>query len=150
MTPLVLPSALRARIEGEARAAFPRECCGLIEGVRGGDGVEAVALHPAPNHSKEADRFEIDPAAQFAALRAARANGREIVGCYHSHPNGAAEPSAHDLAGASEEGFLWLIAELSGGEGLVRLAAFSFARGRFVPVPLANSASLDPAAGLRL
>jgi len=150
MMALVLPSALKAQIEGEARAALPRECCGLIEGVRRGEGVEAVALHPAPNLATDAHRFEIDPGAQFAALRAARVNGREIVGCYHSHPNGAAEPSAHDLAGASEEGFLWLIAATARSEKAARMAAFVFTGGRFVPVTLGNSASLDPAAGLRL
>lgn len=137
MTTLILPPALAAQIEGEARAALPRECCGLIEGVRDGNGIAATALHPAPNLSSQADRFEIDPAAQFAALRAARANGREIVGCYHSHPDGAAAPSAHDLAGAGEDGFLWLIAATARAEGPVQLAAFSFAEGRFVPVTLA-------------
>ncbi len=147
---LVLPSALAAQIEGEAQAAFPRECCGLIEGVRAGDDVEAVALHPAANLSAEADRFEIDPAAQFAALRTARANGREIIGCYHSHPGGAAEPSPRDLAGAGEEGFLWLIAALSEASAPVHFAAFAFAAGRFEPVAIADSPSLDPAAALRL
>ena len=137
MTVLALPSALREQIEGEARAAFPRECCGLIEGARTGDRIEALVLHPAPNLSKDTGRFEIDPAAQFAALRTARANGREIVGCYHSHPNGTAEPSARDLAGAGEEGFLWLIAPLASAERPVQLAAFAFAASRFVPVMIA-------------
>jgi proteasome lid subunit RPN8/RPN11 len=150
MTVLILPSALRGQIEGEARAAFPRECCGLIEGVRTGDRIEAVALHPAPNRSDKADRFQIDPAAQFAALRAARARAREIVGCYHSHPDGAPEASAYDLEGAGEEDFLWLIAAVAKVDAAVHLAAFAFAEGRFAPVTIADSASLDPAAGLRL
>ena len=130
MTTLVLPPALRVQIEGEAKAAFPRECCGLIEGLRARDRIEAVVLHPAPNLSEAADRFEIDPAVQFAALRAARASGREIVGCYHSHPNGAAEPSERDRAGAGEEGFVWVIA----GAGL---RAFVYARERFSPIEIA-------------
>lgn len=137
MTTLLLPSSLKEQIEAEARAAFPRECCGLIEGVRSGERIEAVTLHPAPNLAEAADRFEIDPAAQFAALRGARANGREIVGCYHSHPNGAAEPSAHDLAGAAEDGFVWVIA---GAGGEVRLAAFLYDAGRFSPLEISGSA----------
>ena len=40
------------------------------------------------------DRFEIDPAEQIKLMRALRGAGREIIGCYHSHPNGSAEPSA--------------------------------------------------------
>ena len=131
MTVLILPSALCAQIEGEARAVFPRECCGLIEGVRNGQRIEALTLHPASNLAEGPDRFEIDPAAQFAALRAARANGREIVGCYHSHPNGAAEPSVRDLAGAGEEGFVWVIAG-------VDLRAFVYGDGGFSPVDIGS------------
>jgi proteasome lid subunit RPN8/RPN11 len=110
---LILPPALRVQIETEARAAFPRECCGLMEGVPEGDAVRAIALHTARNLATRADRFEIDPADHFAALRTARANGNEIVGCYHSHPNGHAEPSQRDAEFANDNGFVWLIAALS-------------------------------------
>ena len=122
MTALLLSNAQRARIEAEARAAFPRECCGLLEGVREGDTIRILALHPARNLSSESDRFEIDPADHFAALHAARADGHTIVGCYHSHPNGKCEPSTRDGEGAWEEGFVWLIAATR--DGAVSLAAF--------------------------
>jgi proteasome lid subunit RPN8/RPN11 len=107
-TALLLADELREQIAREARAAFPRECCGLIEG----DALCVAALHSARNISEDADRFEIDPADHFGALRAARKNGHNIIGCYHSHPNGCASPSARD--GDSEDGFLWLIAAISG------------------------------------
>jgi proteasome lid subunit RPN8/RPN11 len=127
VTALLLSNAQRARIEREARAAFPRECCGLLEGVRGGGAIRVVALHAARNLSPDNDRFEIDPADHFAALRAARANGHEIVGCYHSHPNGKPEPSARDGEGAWEGGFVWLIAAIR--DGAVSLAAFARRQG---------------------
>ena len=116
MTPrLVLTAAQRAQIAREARAALPGECCGLIEGRRDDGGcVVAVAVHPARNIGGGSDRFEIDPADHVRILRGARARGTEIVGCYHSHPNGRAEPSARDLAGAAEVGFIWLIAAVEG------------------------------------
>jgi proteasome lid subunit RPN8/RPN11 len=107
---LQLPSSLRAQILRAARGAGPRECCGLIEGVREGGAVRALALHPARNLASRADRFEIDPRDQFEALRRARAAGHAIIGCYHSHPRGKPQPSATDLAGAGEEEFVWLIA----------------------------------------
>jgi proteasome lid subunit RPN8/RPN11 len=122
VTALLLSNAQRAQIEAEACAAFPRECCGLLEGVREGDAIRILALHPAHNLSSESSRFEIDPADHFAALRAARANGHEIAGCYHSHPNGKCEPSARDGEGAWDEGFVWLIAAIR--DGVVSLAAF--------------------------
>ncbi|HEY2034880.1 MAG TPA: M67 family metallopeptidase [Rhizomicrobium sp.] len=114
MTTLILSAALREQIAGQALAAMPRECCGLIEGKRDGDVVRIVALHPANNLAADTDRFEIDPVDHFHAIRVARANGHEIVGCYHSHPNGRAEPSARDAEGAWDESFIWLIAAVSG------------------------------------
>jgi len=121
-----LPDELRARILHQARTAHPRECCGLLEGVRD-DGVFIVqALHPARNLSPEADRFEIDPRDHIAAVKKTRAAGAAVIGCYHSHPEGAPRPSARDLAGAGEEDFLWLIVA---GE---RLEAFVYSEGVFV------------------
>ena len=133
---LFLPSALLAQIAGEAQAASPRECCGLIEGAGGGQDFHATALHPALNLAAAPDRFEIDPAAHFAAVKAARENGHAIIGCYHSHPQGRAEPSRHDVAGAQEENFLWLIA---GPEGV---KAFAYSAGGFEPVKLILGADL--------
>jgi desampylase len=119
---LLLPDALRQRIADEARTAFPRECCGLLEGFVESDVAHVVGLHATKNLSEDDDRFEIDPADHFAAIRAARGNGREIVGCYHSHPNGRAEPSARDAEGAWDEGFVWLIAAVS--DSAISLGAF--------------------------
>lgn len=120
-----LPAKLAATFRAAARAAYPAECCGLIEGVRDGEHFRVMALHPARNLAAAPDRFEIDPADHFAARKAARAAGHAIVGCYHSHPDGAARPSATDLAGAGEDNFLWLIASNDD------LAAFVYLRGRF-------------------
>jgi desampylase len=120
-----LPAALAAAIHAQARAAGPRECCGLLEGVRGDGRFQVTALHPVRNLSADAQRFEMEPQDQFMAQRAARANRRSIIGCYHSHPGGSAQPSAADLAGAGEEDFLWLIA----GEDALR--AFVYLDGEF-------------------
>jgi proteasome lid subunit RPN8/RPN11 len=121
-----LPAALAGQIRHQAVAANPRECCGLIEGVREGDVFRIMALYPARNLAEDGDRFDIDPRDHLAAAKAARAHGSSIIGCYHSHPHGRPEPSARDLAGAGEENFLWLIAA---GEDL---AAFVYLCGDFV------------------
>jgi desampylase len=120
-----LPAALTDAIRAQARAARPYECCGLLEGMRGDGGFEVTALHPVRNLSPEPAHFAMDPQDQFAAQRAARANGRGIIGCYHSHPGGLAQPSAADQAGAGEENFLWLIA------GDEDLRAFVYLDGEF-------------------
>lgn len=106
MTVLNLPKALRAGIAAAAGAAYPRECCGLIEGAWDGGTVHALALHPMRNIAPDADRFAIDPSGHIALQRRLRGTGRAIVGCYHSHPDGRAEPGAED--GGVD--FLWLIA----------------------------------------
>jgi proteasome lid subunit RPN8/RPN11 len=123
---LILPSPLAARIAAEAQAAFPHECCGLIEGVWHGGEARALALHPVPNRSTKAGRFEIDPALHLAAQRGARESGHVLIGCYHSHPNGRAEPSEADRSGAGEENFVWLIAGLDEAGGLSGLRAFLY------------------------
>lgn len=129
---LTLPPALAAQIEDEARAAFPRECCGLIEGVREADRAVVTALHAIKNLSPDADRFELDPAAHLRLLREARQTGRAIIGCYHSHPGGAAQPSQTDAEGAGETDFLWLVAGVT--EGRVTLGAFVWTNAGFAPV----------------
>lgn len=125
MMRVTLPEDLRARILEEAGAAFPGECCGLVEGIRSGGAFQVAALHAARNLAVASGRFEIAPEDHIRALKAARASGRALIGCYHSHPNGRAEPSVTDQAGAGEENFLWLIA--AGGT----LAAFVYLRGAF-------------------
>jgi proteasome lid subunit RPN8/RPN11 len=107
---LALPETLQTQILNHARATAPRECCGLVLGQRRGEDAHALALHPARNLAARMDRFEIAPEDHFVAQRDARRKGYEVIGCYHSHPGGAARPSAADLAGAAEDNFLWLIA----------------------------------------
>ncbi|MBU6444102.1 MAG: M67 family metallopeptidase [Alphaproteobacteria bacterium] len=132
---LILPEALRAQLAAEARAAFPAECCGLIEGQIEGEEAAAAALHPTKNLAAGPDRFEIDPAEHVRLLRALRGSGRDIIGCYHSHPNGQAEPSPRDRESAAEAGFVWLIVALT-GERILVPTAFVFAGGGFRPLVL--------------
>ncbi len=140
---LALPHEFQTAIRDQARAAYPAECCGLIEGNRDGELVHGLALHPARNIAARRDRFEIDPQDHFAALKAARTNGRAIIGCYHSHPGGAPIPSQTDLAGAREEDFLWLIAALGQADGPVTLAAFVYCAACFLPVAFTSPVGAD-------
>lgn len=99
---------------GEARAAHPRECCGLLFGTQG----EITAHRPATNvHPKPQTHFEIEPRALIDAHREMRNGGQRLVGYYHSHPLGRPEPSATDQALAAKDGMTWAIvcAEKHGG-----------------------------------
>jgi proteasome lid subunit RPN8/RPN11 len=139
---LHLPEPLKAQIEAQARAAFPRECCGLVEGVWRGNEARALALHPSPNLAPDPDRFEIAPTVQFQALKIARAAGHAVIGCYHSHPNGEVLPSARDAAGAGEENFLWLIAALAARDAPMVLAGFAYFSAGFTEIGLVTGADL--------
>ena len=99
---LHLPKPLAGTVLEAAARAYPRECCGLIEGIEHSDGWQALAVHETANVATEPERrFLIDPQAQFDLLRRLRSSERRIVGCFHSHPDGTAAPSARDLDEAS-------------------------------------------------
>ena len=108
---LTLTSGTIATLIAEAARAHPRECCGLLLG----QGQRIALAQPAANvHPQPERHFEIDPGALIAAHRAARAGGLELLGYYHSHPNGLARPSQTDAAQASGDGRIWAI--VAGGE----------------------------------
>lgn len=135
---LAISDELREKIADEARKAWPRECCGLIEGTREFETAHAIAVHPTRNTAETPDRFEIDPAEHIRLLRAARAAGNTIVGCYHSHPNGMADLSAADRENATEEDFVWVIAAI-GSDRKATLTGFACAGGTFAPIRLARA-----------
>jgi proteasome lid subunit RPN8/RPN11 len=99
-----------------ARRDAPLECCGLLAAQ---DGVIDQAI-PTRNLKTSPVAFQIDPADHFAALKRTRAEGREIVGAYHSHPRSPAVPSSTDLAEAHYEAFLYVIVSLAGATPDVR------------------------------
>jgi len=105
MSLALAPAAAEAMLAA-ARAAHPAEACGLLlgEGKRIHTAAMAANVHPEPSR-----HFEIDPAALIAAHRAARSGGPQVLGYWHSHPNGLARPSDTDRAMASGDGRIWAI-----------------------------------------
>ena len=114
---ITLTPETRAAIAAHAVATYPDECVGLLFGRVAGrnKAVEAihqvenrwegqVALAATDNAESRRDRFYLDPKDYLKADRAARAQGLDIVGCYHSHPNWPALPSERDRVGAQGVG----------------------------------------------
>ncbi len=113
---LVISRAHLAAIRAQADAAGREECCGLLLGDPASGRVQAI--RPAANVAAQPVHFfEIDPATLLAAYRAARTGGPAVIGHYHSHPHGTAEPSAVDADMAERRGEIWLIL---GGDGTTR------------------------------
>ncbi|HUG97614.1 MAG TPA: M67 family metallopeptidase [Gammaproteobacteria bacterium] len=95
-----LPRALRDSIVAHCLAQQPLEGCGLLLGERHGRAAHIHEALPAPNVLASPHRYEIAPETVLAADRAARASSRTLLGAWHSHPRGAAVPSATDRAEA--------------------------------------------------
>jgi len=114
----------RAAIAAHAELDFPNEACGLLLGRRDGDAVLITEAVASENIADEpAHRFEIDPGLRLRLQKAARQDGGDVVGHYHSHPNGAARPSDTDRAGIFEVDLIWLIAAVKAGR-LEQIAAY--------------------------
>lgn len=127
-----IASHVRRQILAHADAEHPREACGLLLGqaarITEARATRNVAADPETS-------FEIDPAQLLAAHRGARGAGLRVLGHYHSHPNGHAEPSRRDAARALENGQIWLIAA-SGGLSAWHAAADGPLHGRFAALTL--------------
>lgn len=95
-----------AAMRAAAAAAHPREACGILLGERG----RITETREAANvHARPETHFAIDPQTLIDAHRAARSGGPQVLGYFHSHPSGPAEPSATDRAMASGDGRVWAI-----------------------------------------
>jgi proteasome lid subunit RPN8/RPN11 len=113
-------------IVAHARAAHPAECCGLLIGKAS----EITGAVPTRNIAADPNRFLIDPKDHIDGRREARRRGLEVLGFYHSHPQGPAAPSSVDQAEAAYPGHIWLIVSVATEPVDVRL--FQFEGGRFL------------------
>jgi len=74
----------------------PLEACGLLAGKN--DRVESTL--GVRNAERSPVRFRMEPRAQWHAFQRMEAAGLDLVGIYHSHPNGPDHPSPTDIAEA--------------------------------------------------
>jgi proteasome lid subunit RPN8/RPN11 len=103
MNPLVLTKSQTSQIEAEGAQAYPNECCGIMIGRDVSDGActrrIVDRLEPMANvfdPAQQRRRFAVDPLALMRAEKSAAAEGRLVIGFYHSHPDHPARPSEFD------------------------------------------------------
>ena len=77
-----------------SKREFPNEACGILAGKEG----KVEKIYRMVNADKSAKTFLMDPREQLKVMKEIRSLGLEMVGIYHSHPETAAYPSAHDVA----------------------------------------------------
>jgi proteasome lid subunit RPN8/RPN11 len=115
---LRLPASVRRAIIDHAHRERPYECCGFLVGAPG------VAHHAVAmaNVERSAVRYRIDDRAHIDLRRSLRTfrPALVIIGVYHSHPNGRAEPSPTDVAQAMYPEWTHVIVGLAGARPAVR------------------------------
>ena len=113
---IVLTKSQMDQINLHSEETYPRESCGLLVGQRVGDWIQVCEVHRSENVAMEpTHRFEVNPQLRFDLERWLRKGSLELVGVYHSHPEGDALPSCTDIARAWEPNLIWLITAVKNG-----------------------------------
>ncbi len=104
-------------IQTHAESTYPEECCGLLLGKLEGEVKTPVEVLPTENSwgdetadsfqtiasslqgkPSKRNRFSIAPKVMLEAQKDARDRNLDIIGIFHSHPDGSAVPSEFDRA----------------------------------------------------
>jgi proteasome lid subunit RPN8/RPN11 len=91
---------------------LPNESCGLLAGTVDGDVKTVTKIYLLTNIDASNEHFSMDPKEQLAALKDARANGVNIIGNFHSHPESPSRPSEEDKRLAYDSSIEYLILSL--------------------------------------
>ncbi len=111
----------REAMLAHARSGYPHEACGvLVGGTRDGRvSVERIVTVANRETERPAVRYQIAPADLIEVQRAARADGLDVVGYFHSHPDHPARPSETDRRIAAEglsDGVVHVVVGVAGGK----------------------------------
>lgn len=100
------------KILEHCKQGLPDEACGLIAGTKEGNEktIKKVYLLTNIDHSNE--HFSMDPKEQLAAVKDMRANGYQLLGNFHSHPESPSRPSEEDKRLAYDSKVNYLILSL--------------------------------------
>lgn len=123
-------------IVAHAREAAPQECCGLIGGLIEG---KAQTIYRARNVAADPlTCYEAAPEDLFAAQRAMRECGEQLLAIYHSHPRAKdPEPSATDVRLAYYPSAVYLIVGLGKSDPCIRAFRIRESESRWEPVEFA-------------
>lgn len=118
-------------------AAYPSEGCGFLIGTLGTNGNAQVQRHE-PVYNQRLDegtgrnRYEIAPEDFLKTEKKLRAEGLDIVGTYHSHPDHPARPSEYDREHAWPVYRYLIVAVAKGEAGDARVWQLTDDRASFV------------------
>lgn len=109
------------QIQRCACAGYPYEVCGVLLGDGPQRDRRVRRVQPMENRETESPRvrYQIAPEELISVQRAARDDGLEIIGFYHSHPDHPARPSETDRRVAAEglsDGVIHMVIGVERGE----------------------------------
>jgi proteasome lid subunit RPN8/RPN11 len=88
------------KMVAHGRAAYPKECCGMMVGSAEGRVRVAIACENVYQGDQK-DRFQINTDDILRVQKEAHAAGESLIGFFHSHPDEGAYFSSTDLKNAS-------------------------------------------------
>lgn len=134
VTRLILRQQDWQLVREHVSGCLPEEGCGLIGGsVLGNAGWGEVVI-PVENFLHSPVRYRMDPQGQIQALQKIDDMGLQLVGIFHSHPDGAQKPSTTDMKEFLYPGVLALILSCPAGAEDWNLRAFRVSCGRFFEI----------------
>lgn len=112
-----MAQAVFEAIRAHGEETYPNECCGVLLGQSKPDWRSVEDSVRAENIRTDSahNRYGISPVELIRIERAARRQGRDIVGFYHSHPDHPTQWSATDFAEAHWIGCSYVITEVAKG-----------------------------------
>lgn len=84
------------RILNHAKTGLPNEACGLLAGSVEEDKKLVEKIYELTNMDASREHFTMNPKEQLEAIKDIRANGLQLLGNFHSHPETPARPSEED------------------------------------------------------
>ena len=111
---LLFPKAQRKCLHAMVVAGYPHETCGVLIGRQDPEQTVVLRVVEARNRNidRAHDRYDLHPEDFMKADQSARAEGLEIIGIWHSHPDHPARPSETDRA-AAWAGWSYVIASVT-------------------------------------
>lgn len=146
MSKLVVTDQVMEAIRQHAEETYPHECCGLFVGRLEDDGTRRVVrAERARNTNVERahDRFELHPEDFLRIDEQARREGLEVIGCYHSHPDHPARPSAYDAERAFPAFSYMIVSVEKGRLTAARSWQFDDVKGQFDEEPVEQVAASE-------
>ena len=118
---IAIPAAAEAVMRAHGESAYPNEACGALIGSGDGEATPwlVTRAEPAPNEfdGGHHNRYLVSPAFQVEAERRALADGLDVIGFYHSHPDNLARPSEYDRSHAWA-GYAYRVYAVRGGQAV--------------------------------